>query len=519
MPTDINFNKVLGVKGATSIVLPSEDCPPPPAFVDTNSFEFDGTTSYFDGNGVVYSELDNQTKLTLSFWVKPTTSTFRTIFSIANGSATPGEAQVICFLDASNRVRITFGAVTNSLFSEVDSIQVGFWNHVFIAIDLAQGSPPLEGRVYIDGIDKTDTVNLSSLTQFDISTGDIYIADDALNYQGKFLGYINELAIWPGEDYRNSYQDVFNLGLPNDLNNLPTNPIGQTPVAPHAWFRMGEVATYGGSQWVMRDVNNCYYLYSTGIAGPPAQPSTDVPLYNNKSFVFDGINDYVNVGSSSLGITSAITVSAWVKIPTTNTGGGGANIQVIACEDTTNGGQRNWNLYWRGTGSNYFAWVIWNSNGSTTTVTTTGITPNDGQWHHVLATYDGTSNANGIKLYIDGGTPFTGTASSTGIFSAVGSETTIGALTGGGSWQFEGNIDEVAVFDVELSASDVTTIYNGGVPNDISSLSPVSWWRMGEDALYNSGPGLWSFPDNGSGGNNGSSLTLPESARVSDVPT
>ena len=84
---------------------------------------------------------------------------------------------------------------------------------------------------------------------------------------------------------------------------------------------------------------------------------------------------------------------------------------------------------------------------------------------------------------------------------------------------FNGNIDEVAVWISELSASDVTAIYNGGVANDLSGLSPVSWWRMGEDSLYNSGPGLWSFPDNGSGGNNGSSLTFPEAARVSDVPT
>ena len=85
---------------------------------------------------------------------------------------------------------------------------------------------------------------------------------------------------------------------------------------------------------------------------------------NTQSINLDGIDDYVNVGTSSLGITSAITVSAWVKIPTTNTGGGGTNIQVIACEDNTSGGQRNWNLYWRGTGSNHFAWIIWNSNGT-----------------------------------------------------------------------------------------------------------------------------------------------------------
>jgi hypothetical protein len=42
---------------------------------------------------------------------------------------------------------------------------------------------------------------------------------------------------------------------------------------------------------------------------------------NTKSMNFDGTDDYVNVGTSSLGITNAISVSAWVKIPTTNTGG------------------------------------------------------------------------------------------------------------------------------------------------------------------------------------------------------
>ena len=83
---------------------------------------------------------------------------------------------------------------------------------------------------------------------------------------------------------------------------------------------------------------------------------------NTKSIELDGIDDYVNVGSSSLGITSAISVSAWVKIPTSNTGGGGTNIQMIVCEDTTSGGQRNWLLSWRGTGYNYFSFSIWHTN-------------------------------------------------------------------------------------------------------------------------------------------------------------
>ena len=502
MPTDINFNKVLGVKGATSIVLPLEDCPPAPAFVDTNSFEFDGTTSYFDGNGVVYSQLDNQTKATFSFWVKPTSSTFRTVFSIANGSATPGEAQVICFLDASNRVRITFGATTNSLFSEVDSIQVGFWNHVFIAIDLAQGSPPLEGRVYIDGIDKTDTVNLSSLTQFDVSAGDIYIGDDALNYQGKFLGYINELAIWPGEDYRNSYNDVFNLGLPNDLNNLPTNPIGQTPVAPNAWFRMGEVATYDGSQWIMSDVNNCYKLYSTGIAAPPAQPSPDVPLYNNKSFVFDGSTDYVDLSSSTnLNFSGDFSLMAWVKVNSI----GGENYIVDTSSNPFTGSGYSFRVKSDGKVRFWSYSGIHNLIDSATTLSAN-------TWYHIAVVHNSTQN----KIYINGSLDATQNwtqshAQSNTSRLRIGSSDLLGGT-------MNGFIDEVGFFNDDQSAK-INTIYGTGIPNDISLYNPISWYRMGEDGSYNSGPGIWSFPDNGSGGNNGSSSTFPESARVSDVPT
>lgn len=239
---------------------------------------------------------------------------------------------------------------------------------------------------------------------------------------------------------------------------------------------------------------------------------------NVNSFTFDGNTDYIGIGTNSLGITSAITVSAWVKIPTTNTGGGGTNIQEIICEDTTSGGQRNWNMFWRGTGSNYFAWVIHHTDLSNSRVLTTGITPNDGNWHHLLATYDGTTNANGIKLYVDGALNVQGTAGSTGINAFASSEPTIGATTGGGAWRFEGNIDEVAVWNSDRNA-DALTIYNGGVPNDLTSLSPVSWWRMGEAANY--AGGQWTLTDQGSGGNDGTSTTIPAppAQPSTDVPT
>ena len=231
---------------------------------------------------------------------------------------------------------------------------------------------------------------------------------------------------------------------------------------------------------------------------------------NTKSIELDGIDDYVNVGSSSLGITSAISVSAWVKIPTSNTGGGGTNIQMIVCEDTTSGGQRNWLLSWRGTGYNYFSFSIWHTNLTNTSINSTGITPNDGQWHHLLGTFDGSTGTNGMKFYIDGVLNGQKTATSTGINSFSSSEPTIGAITNGTARILEGNIDEVAIWNSDQSAN-ATTIYNSGRPNDISSLSPLSWWRCGD------GDTAPTLTDNGSGGNDGTMTNFTTFS--TDVPT
>ena len=41
-------------------------------------------------------------------------------------------------------------------------------------------------------------------------------------------------------------------------------------------------------------------------------------------------------------------------------------------------------------------------------------------------------------------------------------------------------IDELSLFNIELSASDVESIFNNGIPNNISNLNTINWWRMGD---------------------------------------
>ena len=86
-------------------------------------------------------------------------------------------------------------------------------------------------------------------------------------------------------------------------------------------------------------------------------------------------------------------------------------------------------------------------------------------------------------------------------------------MTSAGWSEFDGEIDEFAVFSSVLSASQIENIYNSGTPDDLSSLSPLGWWRMGD----NDGGSGTTITDQGSGGNNG---TLTNGATiVSEVPS
>ena len=63
-------------------------------------------------------------------------------------------------------------------------------------------------------------------------------------------------------------------------------------------------------------------------------------------------------------------------------------------------------------------------------------------------------------------------------------------------FEIEGNLDEMSVWPTALNESDIISIYNEGTPNDISSLSPLSWYRFEE------GSGT-TATDSGTAGNTG----------------
>jgi hypothetical protein len=233
---------------------------------------------------------------------------------------------------------------------------------------------------------------------------------------------------------------------------------------------------------------------------------------STNSFTFDGNSDYIDFGNpASLQITGALSISAWVKLSASASG-----VNAIILKD--NLGLRCYDLVTTDDGLPRF--VIWNTNNSYLVDATTDI--EDGLWHHVVGVF---SPSNSLKIYVDGVLEATNSTSIPSSIDNDNSPVTIGALISSNVifWPFLGNMDEVSVFNTELSGgfagSDITTIYNNGVPNDITSLSPLSWWRMGEAANYTGRN--WDLIDQGSGGNNGFSDTLPSppAQPSTDVPT
>ena len=221
---------------------------------------------------------------------------------------------------------------------------------------------------------------------------------------------------------------------------------------------------------------------------------------------FDGTNDYVSVPNLATYLTNnatAISISAWIKLNTTSDG----SYEILRVSDGSFG------IYFSTykSGSTFKSTICGFRTGGAYNQIINATNIFDGAWHHVVYTYDQPTNA--IKGYIDGSleTPANTQASGSPAWSTY-TRLDIGS-NAGSSIFFNGLIDEVAVWSSVLSASDVTAIYNSGTPDDLSSYSPIGWWRMGDN---DSGTGT-TITDQGSEGNDGTLTNGPTFS--TDIPS
>ena len=373
-------------------------------------------------------------------------------------------------------------ASANTNFS-VTSMAQNTWIHLFLA------HIGTTVTLYMNGVSQgsaTRTIPTSIGTDFSIGR---YSLLGGIYY---FQGNIDEVAVW-NTDQSANVSAIYNSGVPNDIASL----------SPLSWWRCGDGDTAptltdngsGGNNGTMTN-------FSTF--------STDVPveLFSRKSIALDGVDDYVEVADAdnlSFGDgsnDSPFSISTWWKMDNSN---GFRAVQKYSSS-------YEYRINTIGSSGILKCQLYDNSNtvyiGRKSDV---GLSGYVGQWINVIVTYDGSSLSSGIKLYLNGSL-LASTDDSNGSYTAMHNTTSVFRLGNLAGNYADGLMDETAVFNSELSASDVTAIYGSGVPTSLSSYSSlISWWRCGD------GDTSPTLTDNGSGGNNGTMTNFTTFS--TDVPT
>ena len=215
------------------------------------------------------------------------------------------------------------------------------------------------------------------------------------------------------------------------------------------------------------------YRYNSGLV---VGAGGGAPFVNTKSILFDGVNDYIDLGSSSgLGFTGDFTLSAWIK-----TSAIGTNQMIIDSSTASNGS--GYSMYLRSSGKiRFWSYLANNDINSITT-----LLPNT--WYHICATHDRIGLEN--KLYINGVLDVSGASGSFNPTPMTNLRIGTSALFG---FPFNGNIDEPCFFNRKLIQSEITTLATAPTV-DLTSLNPIAWYRMGDNGAYKDPQ--WLIPSN-----------------------
>ncbi len=160
--------------------------------------------------------------------------------------------------------------------------------------------------------------------------------------------------------------------------------------------------------------------------------------------------------AASINNTGAKTACAWIY-PQSFT-----NPSAKIFDKTAVDGTSGWNMYLQYVDASS-AYIAFRTNGADwRSITSPTIQLNT--WQHVCASWDGdTSGTTGLTVYLNGATSGSGSGGTTGgTYDDTAYSLTIGGESGTGNGNFDGYIDEACIFDAELSASQISSIYNLG---------------------------------------------------------
>ena len=245
------------------------------------------------------------------------------------------------------------------------------------------------------------------------------------------------------------------------------------------------------------------------------------PYANIYSFEYDGSTSYINLKndiSFNNDGTSPFTFSTWIKTTSTD------NFNFIFSRQLNTSPFNGLSFYLKdGNRFNVFIGTI--TSNARIQGYTSATSVNDGNWHHVSVSYDGSQSMSGFSVYLDGSavsistTEYNNTPNNcnASINASIGVR---GSHVGSRQYYFNGRIYDSAFYTSELTSSNIATIYGGGTPSDLNenTFIPHTYIRPQKGSYSNGVANEWLLENLGTSNTDATTENILESERVEDAP-
>ena len=235
-------------------------------FPNTYSLAFDGVDDF-----IGFSPFSLSGEFTLSAWVKPVSLSANQGNIISSATSNANKIGI----SSASSVQVKLGGTLSTITDGGgNNFSIGVWQHILIIRDSSNIV-----TVFRNGS------AFGSASSANAGTG-TYDSIGKFNNSQFLDEQLDEVAYWTSDQSAN-IASIYSASGAVDLSSLN----------PTAWYRMGDNGSYKSPQWIIPNNSN--------VANS---------RFSNYSFLFNGVDDYIDMGNpSELQITGALSISAWVK--------------------------------------------------------------------------------------------------------------------------------------------------------------------------------------------------------------
>jgi hypothetical protein len=367
-----------------------------------NAGEFNGSSS-----GIQTGIQQGTNPFTWSAWLKPDNiTTNQYAIGVYNSAIGANSSQYFFKLLSSNFV---IGAYNNASYEFSTPATLGVWSHLVLTYD----GTGIVG--YLNGAALGAKINIPALILGTKQTllGGLQGAGNDVPSQGWYDGSIDQVRIFPTALTSDQVTQLY-----NEVQCAPT-------IVPSEHFNVNTYVGNGSTQTIDAKFN-------------------EAAVFNGSSSKIQGTPQVAQQGFSW---------SVWINYTDTN-----VYRSIITYSDNNQIGGFGDSIFinTQPSGAVSAAMVYSGSFRFNFTHPTTGL--NNGAWHHVAFTWDGTTNQNAVKLYVNG-IAATSTSTATAASMPNFADFYLGYFNDIAPNRFAGKIDQVRIYSSALTQQQVTELY------------------------------------------------------------